>query len=204
MCTCTYAKHCYTLHERNSSSDARARVVNFAGRRGAARARAYMYGYWPAVSHPVCILSAAPAKTLQDPLQILAFRPSANWLQMEMDNSPPPQYGAVSTGETAAATAVVMQPVPVAYFGPSGDERSEFRDVPVWIADEKGSRVQTELRYKNGLLTWIAMLILCLICSNFGLCLLCFVPLCMKSMKDVEHVNPADGSVVGRFHRIQH
>ena len=35
----------------------------------------------------------------------------------------------------------------------------------------------------------------------FGLPCIGLVPLCIKSLKDVEHINPMDGSVVGKYDR---
>ena len=37
--------------------------------------------------------------------------------------------------------------------------------------------------------------------GSFGLPCLGLIPLCVKSFKDVEHINPLDGSVVGRYDR---
>ena len=35
----------------------------------------------------------------------------------------------------------------------------------------------------------------------FGLPCIGLMPLCIKSFKDVEHINPQDGSVVGKYDR---
>ena len=35
----------------------------------------------------------------------------------------------------------------------------------------------------------------------FGLPCLGLIPLCIKSFKDVEHINPLDGNVVGKYDR---
>ncbi len=95
---------------------------------------------------------------------------------------------------TTQQQVIIVQPVPVAS-GPV------FKDYPVWISDGKGGQVQTQLRYKNGLLMWVAVGITCLVAANFLLPCLGLVPLCIKAFKDVEHVSPVDGSVVGYFNR---
>ena len=77
----------------------------------------------------------------------------------------------------------------------------QFRDYPVWITDSKGNQFQTQLRYKNGLLMWVAVGILCLIGAHFLFPCVGFLALCIKALKDVEHINPNDGTVVGVYDR---
>ncbi len=97
--------------------------------------------------------------------------------------------------QTAVPQQVIaVQPVAVA-------AGSLFKDYPVWISDGKGNQVQTELRYKNGLLMWLAVGITCLIAGSFGLPCLGVIPLCIKAFKDVEHINPVNGEVVGCYNR---
>ena len=91
-------------------------------------------------------------------------------------------------------TVVTVQPV-------ATEQQVQFRDYPVWITDNKGNQVQTEIRYKNGIFTWVAVGITCLVGLSFGLPCVGLIPLCIKAFKDVEHVNPNDGTVVGYYDR---
>jgi hypothetical protein len=95
-------------------------------------------------------------------------------------------------GQQAPAGVVVMPP-------PS--TQPVFKEFPVDMVDDKGNRFTTDIRYTNGLLTWVAVGITCLVAGAFGLPCIGLLPLCIKSFKDVEHINPNDGSVVGKFDR---
>lgn len=110
------------------------------------------------------------------------------------------------TGETEAANyqatagaAVTVEPAA----GGRGQEKVVFGAAPVWIVDEKGNRVETQLRYRNGLFTWVMVLVLFVFFAGFYLCCLAFIPLCMKSFKDIEHINPTDGTVVAKVDRAR-
>ena len=81
------------------------------------------------------------------------------------------------------------------------EAKVEFRDYPVWITDSKGNQFQTHLRYKNGLLMWVTVGIVCLIGAAFLFPCVGVIPLCIKALKDVEHINPNDGTVVGVYDR---
>ena len=56
-------------------------------------------------------------------------------------------------------TVVVQQPTPSA--GP------RFRDIPIVMTDSSGNPYTTELRYVNGLLTWVAVGITCVVACKF-------------------------------------
>ena len=77
----------------------------------------------------------------------------------------------------------------------------QFRDYPVWITDSKGNQFQTQIRYKNGFLMWVVVGIVCLIGAAFLFPCVGVIPLCIKAFKDVEHINPNDGTVVGVYDR---
>ena len=81
------------------------------------------------------------------------------------------------------------------------EAKVEFRDYPVWITDSKGNQFQTQLRYKNGFLMWVTVGIVCLIGAAFLFPCVGVIPLCIKALKDVEHINPNDGTVVGVYDR---
>ncbi len=63
-------------------------------------------------------------------------------------------------------------------------------------------QVQTILEYRNGLLTWIAVGIILLFTAEFCLCCLAIIPLFINELKDVYHISPTDGSVVGVYKRL--
>ena len=44
-----------------------------------------------------------------------------------------------------------------------------FRDLPVVMMDSSGNPITTELRYVNGLLTWVAVGITCVIAGELEL-----------------------------------
>ena len=90
-----------------------------------------------------------------------------------------------------AAVTVTTQP----------EAKVQFRDYPVWITDSKGNQFQTQLRYKNGLLMWVTVGIVCLIGAAFLFPCVGVIPLCINALKDVEHINPNDGTVVGVYDR---
>ena len=77
-----------------------------------------------------------------------------------------------------------------------------FRDYPVIITDSSGEQVLTVISHRSGLLTWIAVSIVFVLTLPFGLCFLAFIPLLMKDLKDVYHINPTDGTVVGIYKRL--
>jgi len=93
-----------------------------------------------------------------------------------------------------AAITITTQPA-------ATEAKVEFRDYPVWITDSKGNQFQTQLRYKNGFLMWVTVGIVCLIGAAFLFPCVGVIPLCIKALKDVEHINPNDGTVVGVYDR---
>ena len=105
----------------------------------------------------------------------------------------PPAEGEI----TVQVTAVTAQPTGEV------EEKIVFGEVPVWITDDKGNRVQTELRYKNGLFAWVCVLALFALLAGLFLCCFAVIPLFMKSFKDIEHINPNTGVVVGRLDRAR-
>lgn len=102
----------------------------------------------------------------------------------------PPQFG------TTATTVVVTQPVvthPVV-----------LRDFPVFIVDSQGRQVQTVLEYRTGTKTHLFCFLMFLIGMLVfwpALCF-CWLPYILDSAKDVYHINPIDGSVVGVYKRM--
>ena len=60
----------------------------------------------------------------------------------------------------------------------------------------------TVLRYKSGLLSYAAAGLLCFIFLGIGLCCLGLIAFCINGLKDVEHINPKTGQVVGVYKRI--
>ena len=86
---------------------------------------------------------------------------------------------------------------------PVVEQTPVFRDHPVLTTDSTGEQVLTVLSYRVGFLTWIAVLILLLLTIPFCLCCcLAFIPLLMKDLKDVYHINPTDNTVVGIYKRL--
>ena len=53
------------------------------------------------------------------------------------------------------AAVVVQQPVQ--------SSTPKFREFPIDLVDDKGNRYTTEVRYVNGLFTWLAVGITCLV-----------------------------------------
>ena len=60
----------------------------------------------------------------------------------------------------------------------------------------------TVLRYRNGMLTWILVAVLCFFTLECGICCVGLIPLCINATKDVEHVHPVTGQVVGVYKRM--
>lgn len=82
-----------------------------------------------------------------------------------------------------------------------GDKPTVFREYPVTFTDSKGRKVTTRLEYRNGLFTWVAAGVICWIGGPLffwvGL-----IPFCVKHFKDVYHIDPEDGEVVGVYSRF--
>jgi hypothetical protein len=57
----------------------------------------------------------------------------------------------------------------------------------------------TRIEYRNGALTW---LIFALVCFLTGCICLAVIPFCIDETKDVYHINPNNGNVVGVYKRI--
>jgi hypothetical protein len=91
------------------------------------------------------------------------------------------------------AVVVIQQPTPST--GP------RFRDIPVVLTDSNGVPFTTELRYVCGLFTWLVVGVICVITGSFCCPCLGLVPLCIDQLKDIEHINPETGRVVGKFDR---
>lgn len=62
------------------------------------------------------------------------------------------------------------------------------------------SQVETVVEYRNRML--IAVGVTCLVLAGFGLCCFAFIPLFIKDLKDVYHLYPTDGTVVGVYHLL--
>ncbi|KAL5457123.1 hypothetical protein EMCRGX_G034363 [Ephydatia muelleri] len=73
----------------------------------------------------------------------------------------------------------------------------EFKDYPVTIMDKDGKQVQTLLRHRIGRLTCAVVCLCAIFCLPFA-----WVPCLMESLKDIEHINPSDNTVVGVYKRI--
>ncbi|CAI8014573.1 Lipopolysaccharide-induced tumor necrosis factor-alpha factor homolog [Geodia barretti] len=91
------------------------------------------------------------------------------------------------------ATTVVVQQQPVI------QQSVVFRDRPVLVTDSNGQQVTTQLQFKSGALTW---LICCAICWLTGFWCLALIPFCIDDTKDVYHITPTDGRVVGVYKRL--
>ena len=57
---------------------------------------------------------------------------------------------------------------------------------------------QTQLDYRSGTMTWIIAVVIFLL--GFWCCFC--IPFCIDSTKDVYHINPNDGTVVGVYKRM--
>lgn len=93
------------------------------------------------------------------------------------------------------ANVAVVNTAPVFVQAPA------FRDYPVVITDSKGNQVTTILDYRVGTLTWIVALGIFLFTLGFGLCCLAIVPFFINDLKDVYHISPTDGTIVGVYKR---
>ncbi|CAI8053546.1 Lipopolysaccharide-induced tumor necrosis factor-alpha factor homolog [Geodia barretti] len=93
------------------------------------------------------------------------------------------------------STVVVTQPVVTV-------NTQTFRDYPVTVTDSNGQQVQTVLQYKAGLLTYLVAALICLFLSEIGLCWLAIIPFFIRELKDVYHITPTDGRVVGIYKRL--
>ena len=78
-----------------------------------------------------------------------------------------------------------------------------FGPYPVTITDSQGRQVQTILEYRASATTHIIALLICCVGLFFFWPALCFfwVPYVMDGTKDVYHISPTDGSVVGVYRR---
>ena len=64
------------------------------------------------------------------------------------------------------------------------------------------TQVQSVLQYRAGLLTWLVALVILLFTVEFGLCCLAIIPFFIDDLKDVYHITPTDGKVVGVYKRL--
>ena len=60
----------------------------------------------------------------------------------------------------------------------------------------------TVLRHKSGLLTYAVVALVCLFLLGFGLCCFGLIAFLINDLKDVEHINPNTGQVVGVYKRL--
>ena len=58
------------------------------------------------------------------------------------------------------------------------------------------------LHYKAGILTYLVAGLICLFLTELGLCCLAIIPFFIRELKDVYHVTPTDGKVVGVYKRL--
>ncbi|XP_064382290.1 uncharacterized protein LOC135331154 [Halichondria panicea] len=116
-----------------------------------------------------------------------------------MDPNAPPPYQAVEHPQVKATDGVTIIQTQPTY----GSFPIVFADVPVTFTDAQGKQVQTQLEYRIGGMTWIVVMIVLILGMMFLFPLLCIcIPCCMKSTRDVYHINPNDGSIVGIYRRM--
>ena len=60
----------------------------------------------------------------------------------------------------------------------------------------------TRVEFRTGLLTWIAVGLICVFTLWIGICCIAIIPFFIDSMKDVYHINPNTGEVVGVYKRL--
>ncbi|CAI8053545.1 Lipopolysaccharide-induced tumor necrosis factor-alpha factor homolog [Geodia barretti] len=108
---------------------------------------------------------------------------------------PPYMYQPPVQAPPVQSTVVVTQPVVTV-------NTQTFRDYPVTVTDSNGQQVQTVLQYKAGLLTYLVAALICLFLSEIGLCWLAIIPFFIRELKDVYHITPTDGRVVGIYKRL--
>ncbi|CAH1246384.1 LITAF [Branchiostoma lanceolatum] len=89
---------------------------------------------------------------------------------------PPPPMG--------NTTVVVSQPGPIVV---SGQQQMSSHEPVQLTCSTCQQLVQTRVDYEIGLMTWVAMGGLCLIGCDLGCC---FIPLCVKQLKDARHSCP--------------
>ncbi|XP_078683273.1 lipopolysaccharide-induced tumor necrosis factor-alpha factor homolog isoform X1 [Branchiostoma floridae x Branchiostoma belcheri] len=94
-------------------------------------------------------------------------------------------------------TVIVAGPQPVCYLPPA----PVLSKYPVGMeCPSCHQQVLTKTEYVKGQLFWVSVLFLCV----FGFWLaLCFVPCCVKSVKDVRHSCPQCKAVLGTFQRLR-
>ncbi|CAH1255255.1 LITAF [Branchiostoma lanceolatum] len=84
----------------------------------------------------------------------------------------------------------------------SGPEE-EFGDAPVvMMCPHCRIRIVTSLKYVRGPMVYATSMFLLLSIIPWVLCG-CFIPLCLRSMKDVEHSCPNCGSKLGTYKRLK-
>lgn len=106
-------------------------------------------------------------------------------------NQPPPAYAPV--GQQTAATVVIQQPQHVLL-------RQTFREVPVRLNCQScQADIMTATHYETGMLTWMAVGIICLFGGWLGCCL---IPFCVDACKDVVHTCPNCKQMVGKYNRL--
>ena len=90
--------------------------------------------------------------------EINACTPSSTVDVHSAETTPLLQNVPLAPQTAGGATVIVQQPTPAS---------PKFRDFPVVIIDDKGNQYTTELRYVNGLLTWVAVGISCLVAGIY-------------------------------------
>ena len=80
----------------------------------------------------------------------------------------------VETYEITCLYSIVAETSPLLQGGnvvvvqqPVQSSPPKFRDYPIDLVDDKGNRYTTEVRYVNGLLTWVAVGITCLVAGIY-------------------------------------
>ncbi|XP_063412945.1 lipopolysaccharide-induced tumor necrosis factor-alpha factor homolog [Mytilus trossulus] len=105
-------------------------------------------------------------------------------------NQPPPAYA--PPGQQTAATVVIQQPHVLL--------RQTFREVPVRLNCQScQADIMTATNYETGMLTWMAVGIICLFGGWLGCCL---IPFCIDACKDVVHTCPNCKQMVGKYNRL--
>ncbi|XP_066273394.1 lipopolysaccharide-induced tumor necrosis factor-alpha factor homolog [Branchiostoma lanceolatum] len=109
-------------------------------------------------------------------------------------------YGGVTQhpSDPHHTTVIVTGPQPPVCYLPPAPVLSKY---PVGMeCPSCHQQVMTKTENVNGQLFWVSVLFLCV----FGFWLaLCFVPCCVKSVKDVRHSCPQCKAVLGTFQRLR-
>eukprot|EP00058_Branchiostoma_floridae_P006308 XP_002591796.1 hypothetical protein BRAFLDRAFT_83584 [Branchiostoma floridae] len=103
-----------------------------------------------------------------------------------------------STPYPVAASSVTQ----VTVFSQGPQDQQEFGDAPVvMMCPHCQIRIVTSIRYVKGNLVYATSLFLFMSLIPWVVCG-CFIPLGLRSMKDVEHCCPNCGSQLGTYKRL--